>query len=241
MPGPNALFDFFNNEEEQFLHNGLVEECILIHGIGCYYLPRRTFNISPLFTEDNQKYFDTVYETTFYIENVEGFEGQGNFLSKFGLEIRDQITMSASDTIFFEDVGKIENMQRPNEGDLIYFPLNKKLFQIDFVEKFAMFYPFGATPSYKLTIKLFEYAGEKFDTGIYDIDVIQKTLSENLYDWSVLAEDGSPLMTEDGNYWVLEEFEKSNIDAFDQAVSIQTEADKIMNWDEIDPFSESEF
>lgn len=238
MAGPNPLFDLYNNTEEQFMHDGMVQEAIEIHGLGCYYIPRRTFHIDEIFTEDAQHYFNKVYLTTFYVKNVEGFEGQGNFMSKFGLEIRDQITLTASDTIFQQDVGMAEEIVRPNEGDLIYFPLNKKVFQIDFVEKFNMFYPLGATPSYDLTCKLYEYSSEQFTTGIPDIDAIQK-LSENIYDWSVLAENGSPLQAENGDYFVLETFNKSTIDAFDQGDDIQTEANKHVNFNELDPFSDS--
>jgi len=169
---------------------------------------------------------------------VEGFEGQGNFMSKFGLEIRDQITMTASDTIFQQDVGMAEEITRPNEGDLIYFPLNKKVFKISYVEKFNVFFALGSTPSFDLTCQLYEYSGEKFDTGIPDIDSIQTLLSENLRDWAIMSEDGSPFMTEDGNYLVLEQYQEDKIDAFDQGDKIQTEADKVVNFDQNDPFAE---
>lgn len=238
MAGPNPIFDLYNNTEEQFLLDGIMQEAIEIHGIGCYYLPRRTSHIDEIFTEDPQHFYNKYYLTTFYIKNVEGFEGQGNFMSKFGLEIRDQITLTASDTIFQQDVGMAEEIVRPNEGDLIYFPLNKKVFKISFVEKFNVFFALGSTPSYDLTCQLYEYSGEKFDTGIPDIDSIQTLLSENLRDWAIMSEDGSPFMTEDGNYLVLEKYQEDKIDAFDQGDKIQTEADKVVNFDRNDPFAD---
>lgn len=236
MAGPNALFDLYYNADEQFLLNGLVEESILINGLGCLYVPRREYHIDPLLTEDSQKFYDTTYLTTFYIKNVEGFQSQRDLISKFGLEIRDQITLTASDTIFQEDVGRHEGFIRPREGDLVYFPLNKKVFQIDFVEKFNMYYPLGSTPSYDLTVSLYEYSGESFRTGYPDIDEYSLS-SENIFDWSVLAENGSIISLEDGSSLAQEGFAPTNIDVFDQTDVIQNEGTEILDWSKKDPFS----
>lgn len=241
MTGPNPFFDNYNNTDEQNLHDGLIQESIEIYGEGMYYLPRRAFNFDPLYTEDDQDYFDTSYLSTFYIKNVDGFEGQGNFMSKFGLEIRDQITLSVSNTLFTQDIGAAESILRPREGDVIYFPLNGKLFEIVFVDKFTMYFPLGASPTYTITCQLFEYKGEKFTTGIPAVDQIQKKLSENLYDWAIQTEDGMALLLENGDVLTVEEYTEISIDPMDQTQTIQTQADDILDFSETDPFSEGPF
>jgi hypothetical protein len=240
MAGPNSLFDNYNNFDEQFLHDGLVQESIEIFGEGMYYMPRRTGNLDRLYTEDDQDYFDTVHLTTFYIKNVDGFEGQGNFMSKFGLEIRDQITLVVSNTIFNEDVGVAEEITRPREGDLIYFPLADKVFEITFVNKFTMYFPLGASPSYNITCQLFEYSGQKFITGIVAVDKIS-ALSEDLYDHAIMDENGQPLITETGDFLMMPGYSETAIDPLDQSTPIQTIGDAIINFSETDPFSNGDY
>ncbi len=240
MPGPNEYFDLYGNSEEQLLHDGLVQEVIEIHGSGFYYLPRRSYNVDEILMEDAQHYFDSYYLTTFFIKNVEGFEGQGDFMSKFGLEIRDQITLTVSGTIFQQDVGIAEQITRPREGDLVYFPLNQKVFEIVFVQKFNMYFPLGATPAYDITCQLYEYSGQNFTTGIPEIDNIQKH-NENILDWSLTFEDGAPMGTEDGDYVVQEDYNEKDIDVFDISEVLQKEGEEIINWDDYDPFTEGLF
>lgn len=240
MTGPNPYFDNFNNSDEQWLHDNIVQESIEIYGEGMYYLPRRPANFDPLYTEDDQDFFDKVYLSTFYLKNVEGFEGQGNFMSKFGLEIRDQITLVVSNTLFMQDIGNEEGFVRPREGDLIYFPLNDKVFEIVYVDKFSMFYPLGTTPSYTLTCQLYEYSGQHFRTGIPSVDKIE-VLSEDIFIWSLQAEDGQPLMFVDNAAMVVEEYEQALIDPMDQSEPIQNMADTIMDFTETDPYSEGRF
>ena len=103
-----------------------------------------------------------------YIKNVDGFDGEGDFISKFGLQIKDQITFTVSIRRFAE----LEAGDRPNEGDLIYFPLNKHLFQIQFVEHESMFYTTGTLPVYDLKCETFAYNNETISTGIPEIDSI---------------------------------------------------------------------
>lgn len=241
MTGPYSLFDNFNNPEEQDLHDSLIQDFMGIYGENMYYLPRRNGNLDYIYLEDDQDYFDTARPSTFYIKNVEGFEGQGNFMSKFGLEIRDQITLSVSNTIFLEDIGAFENMQRPREGDLIYYPQNNKVFEIVFVEKFSMFFPFGQTPTYVITCQLFEYTNQAFMTGIPAIDSIQVNLSENLYDSALDTEDDMAFLMEDGFTWLVEDYSETAIDPLDEDQVIQTAANAVLDFSESDPFSEGPF
>jgi hypothetical protein len=238
MTGPNPYFDNYNNTDEQNLHDGLIQESTEIYGEAMYYLPRRPANFDPMYSEDDQDYFDKTYLSTFYIKNVDGFEGGGNFMSKFGLEIRDQITLAVSNTLFMEDVGIAEGLTRPREGDCIYFPLADRIFEVVFVNRFTMFYPFGASPSYTITCQLFEYNGEGFRTGIPAVDKVQTRLTENIFDYSLLMEDGAAIQMENGDYMVVENYDEDNSDPFDQSSEIQSIADGILDFTETDPFSE---
>jgi hypothetical protein len=160
-------------------------------------------------------------------------------MSKFGLEIRDQVVFSIAQRVFYEEVGVDSNLLRPNEGDLIYFPLNNKIFKIMFVNKFEMFYQLGALQTWEITCELFEYSSEKFNTGIPEIDSIQKNLSLNIFDWALLDEDGERILDENSDYIVMENFTLETIDALADNSFIQSETDDFLDFTERDPFSEN--
>jgi hypothetical protein len=105
-----------------------------------YYIPRKLNNYDNVYGADDQSSYENAYMMEMYIKSVDGFSGDGAFMSKFGLEIRDRVIFSMAQRIFNEDVGTFTAQTRPNEGDLIYFPLNKKCFQIKYVNKFEMFW-----------------------------------------------------------------------------------------------------
>jgi hypothetical protein len=116
-----------------------------------------------------------------YIKNVDGFEGEGDFMSKFGLEIRDRITFTVSRRSFAGEILTQEsNMVRPLEGDLIWFPLTRKMYKIMFVEHEAIFYQLGSLQTYDMTCELFEFNNETFDTGIPDIDQVYAELDVDI-------------------------------------------------------------
>lgn len=172
-----------------------------------------------------------------YIKSYDGFKGDGNFMSKFGIEIRDQVIFSMSQRIFDDEVGVITTQPRPNEGDLIYFPLNKKCFQIKYVEKFEMFYPLGKLYTWEVTCELFEYSNERISTGIPEIDILQKTFDINAIDWTIKTELGELLLTENSDYMVLENSTTENLIVSDDATEIQTESDIFVDFSITDPFS----
>lgn len=236
----NIFFRNYDNSMEQQLLEELIIESIRQYGEDMYYLPRKLNNYDPIFGEDDQSSYESSYLVEMYIKNVDGFEGDGTFLSKFGLEIRDRVTFTVARRAFDEEVGVHEQMVRPNEGDLIYFPLNKKCFQIKFVEKFSMFYPLGSLPTYELQCELFEYSGEKMNTGIEDIDSLQSGFSINAMDYVLRAEDSSILLDEAGNYIVNETYLQNEMisDTEDNDL-IQQEADDILDFSSRDPFSET--
>lgn len=191
-----------------------------------------------IYGEESYSKFDSQYFVEMYIKNVEGFGGQGDFLSKFNLEIRDQVTLTIARRTFFDEVGAYTSFTRPREGDLVYFPLNKKLFEIKFVEHEAIFYQLGALQTFDLTCELFEYSNEIFNTGIQEIDEKQKDITFNMSDFAIKLESGLALADEDGYDLVLESFDMSTQDPISDNVDIQSESDGILDFTEIDPFSE---
>jgi len=165
-----TCFDFHGlkgtNTCEQDLINNLVAEAIQMFGFDVKYLPRTLIKEDKLFGEDVLSMFDTAYTIEIYMENVDGFEGEAEFMKKFGLSVGDQATLIVSRPRFTE----ITTMPKPLEGDLIHFPFNDSLFEIKFVEDEQQFYPAGTLPQYKLTIETFVYSSERFTTGDTEID-----------------------------------------------------------------------
>jgi len=234
---------FFNNymsSQEQQLLNNLVVEATNIHGLDCYYVPRNINNKDKLYYTDDQSSYTNAYMVALYVENVDGFQGDGNLMSKFGLEIRDQIVLSIPITSFNSEIGAYTAQTRPNEGDVIFFPFNKKCFQIKYVDKFEMFFMLGKVYTYRLTCELFEYSNETFNTGIADIDAIQTNFSTNILDWSLLDESGQPVLTEDSDYIVSEKYDLETIDPTTENKEIQTESSSFIDFSEADPFAENE-
>lgn len=181
MPSTNLYFNNFEFSQEQNLIEDLIIESIKIYGIECYYLPRTLVREDELFGEDALAKFDIAFPIEMYIKSIDGFQGDGDFLSKFGLEIRDSMVLTIAQRRFEDEVhitettpfNEEEGIGRPSEGDLVYFPLNGKIFEVKFVEHEAIFYQMGKLQTYDLTLELFEYSHESIDTGIAEIDAIE--------------------------------------------------------------------
>lgn len=235
----NFYFNNFQASQEQLLLEELVIEAISIYGQDMYYIPRTIGNLDPIRGEDDQSSYNSATMIAMYIKSIDGFSGDGEFMSKFGLEIRDQVKFSVAQRIFAQEIGSITNQPRPNEGDLIYFPLNQKCFQIKYVNKFEMFYQLGALQTWEMTCELFEYAGEQFNTGLPFIDSLQQDYSLNILDWTILTEDGNYLVTQDYDYLVNELFNEAIIDPLAENDEIQLQSDSFIDFSEHDPFSET--
>ncbi len=163
---------------EQNLYEDLIIESLKIYGQDIYYLPRDIVNKDSILGEDQSSKFDDAYMIEGYIEGTEGFEGQGDLYSKFGLEIRDEVNFVISRKIWDRYVGfqdEVSETPRPREGDLIFLPLTNKFFEVMFVEHEQPFYQLSNLPVYRLQCALYEYAEEEFDTGISGIDAIEET------------------------------------------------------------------
>ena len=162
-------------QEQTFMEN-LIVESIEIYGQDIYYLPRTYVNRDTIFTEVESSTFTQALQVRAYINNVEGWEGQGELLSKFGVRIEDKTTFVFSREKFTSavDDNAVLNVEgRPNEGDLIWFPAAKHLFEIKFVEAERPFYQLGKGYVWECQCELFEYADEDLDTGVAEIDAIE--------------------------------------------------------------------
>ena len=172
---------------EMDLYADLVIEALKIYGQDVYYLPRNLVNENILLGEDPTSEFPTSHKIEMYIENVEGFDGEGDLFTRFGVEIRDEATFVVARTRFAAQVRRPDNaiaVDRPAEGDLIYLPLANKMFEIQHVEHEQPFYQIENLPVYKMRCTLFEYTGEDFDTSIEGIQDIERT---GTYQYKVCA------------------------------------------------------
>ena len=161
------VFFTHGTRNEQFLQQNLVEEYIKMFGMDVLYIPRQLIAKDNVFNEEVVSQFDDSYIIEAYLENFDGFQGGGDLLTKFGIRQTDEITMVISQQRFSDLISQfllldedIEVGERPQEGDLIYFPLSSNYFEIKFVEHEEPFYQLGKNYTYKLKAELFEYSDE---------------------------------------------------------------------------------
>ena len=168
----NPYFKFGTNSEQNVVEN-LIIECLQIYGQEMFYIPRTLVSKDEILGEDRLSEFKNAYPIEMYFENVDGFGGNGAFMSKFGLMIEQSATLVVARKRWQQAVaqyGQTILPNRPAEGDLLYFPLTGGLFEIKFVQHQNPFYQIGKLYTYKLDIELFQYASERIDTGYNVID-----------------------------------------------------------------------
>lgn len=161
---------------EQRLYESIIIESLKMYGQDLYYLPRTIVNENTIFGEDVPSQFNNSYKIEMYIENTEGFDGEGDLFTKFGVEIRDEATFVVSRKRWNNTVGSANNEitgERPREGDIIYLPLSNSMFEVMHVEHEQPFYQLANLPVFKMRCQLFEYSGEDLDTGVDVIDGIE--------------------------------------------------------------------
>jgi hypothetical protein len=171
-------------KNEQNLIEDIIIESLKIYGNEVFYIPRSLVSKDNVLGEDRLSQFKTAFPIEMYFENVDSFGGQGAFIQKFGLMIEQSATLVVARRRWNQFVGRygvttVPN--RPNEGDLIYFPLTGGLFEIKFVQHQDPFYQLGKLYVYKLQVELFQYSSERIDTGIAEVDAFEslKTFSTN--------------------------------------------------------------
>jgi len=276
----NVYFNNFTYGREQDLVEDLTIEAIKMFGHNVKYLPRTTVDIDLLFGEDTLSKFDEAIDVEMYIKNVEGFEGEGDLLSRFGLEIRDQITFTVArkrfdqaitspkiisqvgynlifedgstktpsrqylagskdtDSFMLEGSDYLNTINRPQEGDLIHFPMVDKIFEIKFVEHEQIFYQSCRLQTYDIRCELFEYSSEELNTGDSNIDSIETTYSLNTLDNQFTLEDGTGVTQLEDGGTLLQEYRIEDADASANNEFFQTQAENILDFSEINPFGE---
>tara|TARA_Y100000389_G_C17441418_1_gene508799 strand:- start:1235 stop:1870 length:636 start_codon:yes stop_codon:yes gene_type:complete len=189
----NSYINTTTYTQEQDLIGNLVVESIQMHGQDFIYIPRNLVNVDTVFNEDTLSSFTTTHTIEMQIDSVDGFEGEGEMLSQFGLSVNDQIITTLSKSRFLAETGS----ERPKVGDLIYLPLVDKAFQIKFVEDEIPFYQLGKMHVFQLTSELFIYSHETINTGVSEIDdnFTNDAIADDTVD-NAVADDGLvPLST----------------------------------------------
>jgi len=168
----NPFYGDFANEQK--LVDDLTIETIRAMGRDVYYIPREYVKLDRIFGEDILSKFTVAYAIEMYVQDVMRFQGQRDIISKFGIEITDKMTLQVSITRFKQEItARDPEIIRPREGDLIYFPLSKHLFEINYVEHRIPFYQHGGLTTYTLSCELFTYSNEEIDTGMDSVDTVE--------------------------------------------------------------------
>jgi len=161
----NLYFNNVTSHAEQELINDLTSEVIQLHGMDVFYIPRTLIKEDPLLDEDVLSRFEVAYEIEMYIKGTEGFGGEGDLVSKFGLDVRDEVIF----TVHKDRFELATTKPKPLEGDLIFLPMSKGLFEIKFVEHEQPFYQAGKNYSFDITCELFQYSEEQFEKGVPEV------------------------------------------------------------------------
>ena len=214
----NVFFQNYSFFNEQQLIDDLVIESIQIYGVDTYYISKYLSVVDNIQNEAPIATFNAAYQMEMYVKSVDGFQGEGDFLSKFGLQIRDQVTFTVAMRTFERHVTRVvPEFTRPKEGDLVYMPMNRKFFKVMFVEHESVFYQTGALQVYDIKCELYEYANERFTTGVPYIDT------------AFAPYDTSPANTLTDLF---------NIDPIAKNVFYETEGDNFIDFSELNPFEE---
>ena len=217
---PSLFFNNFNSYPEQTLVEDLITECLSIYGHTVYYLPRALTKKDEIWSEDSLSTYNQAFEFDMYIKSYDSYEGDGTFLSKFNLEIRDQITFTVSRRSFGNEIASERpDIQRPREGDLVYSTMLKRIFVIKFVNNNSVFYQMGDLQTWDIVCDVWEYSNERFHTGVYEVDSIEQRYSvSNVYSNTA--------------------YENAMSDVFAQNQEFQEEGESILDLTSVDPFSE---
>ena len=192
-----------NVKSEQSLFEDLIIESIQLYGQDCYYIPREVVHRDMILDDTVLSRFNHAYKVETYIESIEGFEGDGDLFQKFGVEIRDAVSLIMARRRWNSEIRQyVENQggtadtpnipnntyYRPREGDLIHIPMTGGTFQIMRVEDDNPFYQLGNLPTFRLRCEKFEYSDEDFDTGIEEIDRME---TFSAYQWRLSLDSES--------------------------------------------------
>lgn len=242
MGASNPFFNTTTYVNEQNLLEDLFAEAVSINGHTLYYCPRTVIDKDDIYGEDTISEYNSHFEVDMYVKTVDSYEGDGTFLSKFNLEIRDQMTFSVPRKTFINEVTSNSGIQRPREGDLIWSPVFERLLIIKYVSNSPVFYQLGTLPSWDITCEMFEYSNERLNTGIRLVDQIQKDNSTVMEYPNILTSNGFALTDALGNLLVQGQFDddEQNKDVFSDNEEFDEEDERynIIDWSERDPFAD---
>jgi hypothetical protein len=228
---------------EQRLIEDLIIESVKIYGHDVFYLPRTSIKQDDVFGEDTLSQFDHAYPLEMYLQNVEGWDGDGDLFTKFGIQITDQATFVVSRRRWEDVVGSQDNSQiqlptRPAEGDLVYFPKTNSFFEIKFVQHLNPFYQLGKFYVFSLQCEIYQYSSEHFHTGVEEIDNEEDNNTQDMFGFQLLLQSGDLLLTQDGFSVIQEVYSgKKNIE-FSDNQDFETQGKAILDFSEHNPFGD---
>jgi len=228
----NPYFKHQGYKPTQNLIEDLSEESIKMHGIDVVYIVKTTDKVDTLFGDNQHGKLKNSFSIEMYLKNAKAFEGARDIINKFGMEVKDNITLVVSKKRFREEAfklpeltGRLYPMNRPMEGDIIYFPLSPtsdNLYEIKFVDNDDMMYQQGDYYTFRIDCELYKYSMENINTGFSKVDDIQSELMEQI------------TTSQDGTYFMDKKEVKDNS-------QIQTEGSDIIDFTTKDPFSEGNY
>lgn len=242
----SVYFNNFNTRSEQNVLEDLIVESIKIYGIDVFLCPRSVNDKDEIYGEDPTSSYESNYQIEMYIRNIDGYEGDGVFLSRFGVEIRDQVTFSVAIRTFISEVGQFTGAKRPKEGDLIWMPLNPErpqLLQIKYVNDRSIFYQLGTLQLYDITCEIFEYSSERLSTGIPAVDALQQANSLDIGILGLETANGQ-FIVDSAGYPIVQNGFDIDIQAGDTYADndeFQELAQGLINFSESNPFSEGSY
>lgn len=236
----NHYFNNFTNSMEQDLIESLIVETMGIYGHSISYCPRTIVHMNEIFGEDPISAYNHAYTMDVYIRSYDNYEGDGTFLSKFNLEIRDQVKFSVARRTFANEVGVYQSLDRPQEGDLIYSDMMQRLFVIKYVDNTPTFYQMGSLQTWDIVCEVFEYSSEHLDTGVVAIDNIERDFSINMENQGILTNDLYMITDQSGFALILGQFsfDAQEQDVFADNDEIAFAANTVVDWSVVDPFQE---
>lgn len=216
---PSVFFNNFDSYAEQDLIESLMVESINIYGNDIFYCPRTIEKKDEILNEDTLSTYRFAYQIDAYIRNFDSFEGDSTFLSKFNLEIRDQMTFTLARRTFRDEISTQQPLiQRPREGDLVYSPMMKRMFVIKYVNQTAIFFQMGSLQIWDVVCETFEYSNERLITGVQEIDEIAVDYSSD----QIVDDD---------------EYEEVHKNVYATNKEFQEEGSGIVDLSQFDPFS----
>ena len=226
---------------EQRLIEDLTIEAIQIRGHDVYYMPRTSVKPDMILGEDILSAFTQLYPIEMYVANVQGWEGNSELMTKFGIVVNDQATFVVSRLRWKEAVAlqttELQLPNRPAEGDLLYFPLTRAFFEIKFVNHLDPFFQLSKIFVYQLQCELFNYSSEAIITGNEEIDDRAAEASRDQYRYGLRNQTGGLVLNQLGEPIITQEYPEE-ADGLDDTVRFEEETATVIDFNVHDPFGE---